>query len=171
MAAGRTSRYAAGPTIAPRSHMTLRAAVNILVGTLTAVAALPSWGADPATSGIRAVALNIPTPGKAGFTLLSPSQTRVTFTNSLDEWASAANRVLNNGSGVAAGDFDNDGWVDLFFCSLDQRNRLFRNLGHWQFKDVTDEAGLRFPANYFRAATFADLDGDGWLDLLVGSVS
>jgi hypothetical protein len=89
--------------------------------------------------------LDVPTSGEAGFSLLTPEQTRVTFTNALDSWASASNRVLNNGSGVAAGDFDNDGRADLFFCSLDQRNRLFKNLGNWQFKDVTVEAGLRFP--------------------------
>src|SRR5439155_12378372 len=62
-------------------------------------------------------------------------------------------------------------WVDVFFCSLDQGNRLFKNLGNWQFKDVTEEAGLRFPPSFYRAAVFADVNGDGWLDLLVGSIS
>ena len=130
-----------------------------------------AWAAQPPVAGVRAVALNVPTAGKAGFTLLSPDQTRVTFTNSLDEFASAGNRVLNNGSGVTTGDFDNDGLVDVFFSSLNQRNRLFKNLGNWQFKDVTEEAGLSFRPLYFRSAVFADLDGDGWLDLLVGSVA
>src|SRR5439155_8707336 len=58
----------------------------------------------------------------------------------------------------------------LFFCSLNNQNRLFKNLGNWRFADVTAEAGLNFPAGYYRAAVFADLNGDGWLDLLVGMV-
>jgi hypothetical protein len=141
-----------------------------LAGALAALA-VPAWPAEPALPGVASVALKVPAAGKTGFTLLSPDQTRVTFTNTLDEWASATNRVLNNGSGVAAGDLDNDGRVDLFFCSLNQRNRLFKNLGNWRFQDVTGESGLRFPPLFYRAAVLADVNSDGWLDLLVGSAS
>lgn len=139
--------------------------------------ALLLWGAileapaQPAPAGIRITPLNASDSGASLFTLHPPARTQVTFTNSLDERASAGNRVLNNGSGLAAGDYDNDGLVDIFLCSLNQRNRLFKNLGDWRFKDVTDEAGLKFPPLYYRGATFADLNGDGWLDLLVGSAS
>ncbi len=149
-------------------QVTLRAVASVLVWMF---AGLVVWSAEPAPSGIIISPLKIPATGRTGFTLLRPEETRVTFANSLDEWASATNRVLNNGSGVAAGDYDNDGRTDLFFSSLNQRNRLFRNLGNWQFKDVTEEAGLRFPPLFYRAAVFADLNGDGWLDLLVGSGS
>src|SRR5262245_2711201 len=68
------------------------------------------------TSAVQEIQLQVSKSGKAGFTLLSPSETGVAFTNNLSDQASAENRVLNNGSGVAAGDFDNDGRVDLFFC-------------------------------------------------------
>jgi hypothetical protein len=153
-----------------RASMILRTVACILAGPLAGLTD-PVWSAEPAAQGVRAVTLNVPTSGKPGFTLLRPQQTHVTFTNSLDQWASATNRVLNNGSGIAAGDFDNDGKTDLFFCSLNQRNRLFRNLGNWQFQDVTDESGLRFPSLFYRGAAFADLNGDHWLDLLVGSAS
>ena len=121
--------------------------------------------------GVRATPLKPPGDGKIGFTLLPPAQTHVTFTNTLDPQASAENRVLNNGSGVAAGDFNNDGWVDLFFASLNGRNRLFQNLGDWTFADVTEQAGLKFKPLFYRSAVFADLDGDGWLDLLIGTAS
>ena len=67
--------------------------------------------------------------GKPGFTLLPPEQTGITFTNPLDEHAIAANRGLANGSGVAIGDIYNDGLPAIFFCSLDGRCALYRNLG------------------------------------------
>lgn len=119
--------------------------------------------------GFRSAPLPVPKGGKTGFTLLSPVQTGVTFTNSLEEIQGAANRVLSNGSGVAVGDFDNDGLADIYFCSLNGRNTLYRNLGNWTFKDVTAEAGLTVSNRFFRGATFADLTGDGNLDLLVAT--
>src|SRR5258705_13655411 len=53
--------------------------------------------------------------GRTGFTLLPPELTGLIFTNRLDEWKGESNRVLSNGSGVTAGDFDGDGRPDLFF--------------------------------------------------------
>lgn len=106
-------------------------------------------------------------PGKPGFTLLSPTATGLHFTNSIDELTGAANRVLYNGSGLAAGDFDGDGAPDLFFCNLNGTNALFRNLGGWRFENVTAAAGLGAPLPSTRGAVFADLNGDGHLDLLL----
>ena len=117
--------------------------------------------------GARSAALTIPANGKIGFTLLSAAQTSVGFTNTISEWEGASNRVLLNGSGVAAGDFDNDGWPDLYFCSLNGRNTLCKNLGGWRFADVTEQAGLKRDRRYYRGAVFADVNGDGSLDLLV----
>ena len=75
-----------------------------------------------------------------------------------------------NGSGVAAGDIDGDGRCDLYFCGLEQGNRLYRNLGEWRFEDITDEAGVRCAGQYSTGAVLADVDGDGALDLLVNSI-
>src|ERR1700690_940720 len=99
--------------------------------------AQPQWHQE---KDFRWAELPVPHEGKAGFTLLPPEQTGIHFTNELDEHAIAANRLLANGSGVAVGDFDNDGLPDIYFCSLSGHNRLYKNLGNWHFKDVTEAA-------------------------------
>src|SRR4051812_30474768 len=63
-----------------------------------------------------------PAEGKTGFTLLGP-ETGIAFTNILDQWQVTSNRVLQNGSGVAIGDIDGDGWQDVFFCALNGTTR------------------------------------------------
>ncbi len=72
------------------------------------------------------------------------------------------------GMGVAAGDFDNDGLVDLFFTAVGE-NKLFRNTGGGKFQDVTSSAGVAgTPTQWTTAATWLDYDNDGDLDLYVG---
>lgn len=117
--------------------------------------------------GGRSIALTVPQEANPGFTLLPPADTGLQFTNSLDEWSGAANRVLYNGAGLAAGDYDGDGLPDLFFCNLSGQNALFRNLGGWRFQNVTSEAGLAASLPESRGAVFADINGDEHLDLLV----
>src|SRR5262249_48119187 len=119
----------------------LRVAFAGMLGCAFALSGGDEAAWKPAAGG-RQAPLNVPATGKTGFTLLAPEQTGLTFTNSVDEQAAAANRVLYDGSGVATGDFDNDGWPDIFFCSLNGHNTLYRNLGGWRFADVTTEAGL-----------------------------
>ena len=71
--------------------------------------------------------------------------------------------------GVCAGDFDGDGWDDLFFAHPYGGHQLFRNLGGLKFEDVTDEAGLSevFSDHWAVGCGFVDIDGDGLLDLFV----
>jgi hypothetical protein len=69
------------------------------------------------------------------------------------------------GMGTCAGDFDNDGFVDLFVACFG-RNRLWRNDGDGTFSEVTDSAGVG-DNSWGTSAAFADLDNDGLLDLYV----
>ena len=73
-------------------------------------------------------------------------------------------------SGLATGDVDGDGWVDLFVCGMDAPNVLYRNLGNWQFEDITQRAGVACDGRKLAGAVFADVDGDRDLDLIVLSL-
>ncbi len=68
-------------------------------------------------------------------------------------------------TGAAAGDYDNDGHVDLFVAGV-QRNQLLRNTGDGRFQDVTPSAGIK-NSTWSVAAGWFDYDNDGWLDLFV----
>jgi enediyne biosynthesis protein E4 len=69
------------------------------------------------------------------------------------------------GFGVAIGDFDNDGWSDIFVCNFGS-NRLYRNNHNGTFTDVAEKAGVTL-GNWSDGATWGDYDGDGRLDLFV----
>ncbi|MBI4476788.1 MAG: VCBS repeat-containing protein, partial [Acidobacteria bacterium] len=78
----------------------------------------------------------------------------------------------SGGAAVAVGDFDNDGFDDLFVTNSDtgQPNRLYRNNGDWTFTDVTESAGVaggNDPLSIVADALWFDYDNDGWRDLLV----
>ncbi|MBI5387671.1 MAG: VCBS repeat-containing protein [Verrucomicrobia bacterium] len=121
--------------------------------------------------GSRVARLAVPATGRPGFTLLTPGQSGVFFTNQLSYERSLTNQNLLNGAGVCAGDFDGDGWVDVYFCNLEGANGLFRNLGDWKFQNVTAAAGAACAHQASRGSAFADVTGDGWPDLIVTSLS
>jgi enediyne biosynthesis protein E4 len=71
--------------------------------------------------------------------------------------------------GVCVGDYNNDGWEDLFLTYYGQ-NRLYRNNGDGTFTNVTAEAGLLYPkTRYSTGCTFVDYNRDGHLDLFVSN--
>src|SRR6185295_20012569 len=97
-----------------------------------------------------------PNPPGQLFTLLPSSQTNVTFSNDLLE-----DRDFNiieylyfyNGGGLAAGDINNDGLVDLYFSSNQNSNRLYLNKGDWKFEDVTEQSGTQGIGNWKTGVT------------------
>ncbi|HXA82817.1 MAG TPA: VCBS repeat-containing protein, partial [Methylomirabilota bacterium] len=72
------------------------------------------------------------------------------------------------GMGVAVGDYDNDGFDDLFVTALGQ-SHLFHNNGNGTFTDVTQKAGLLGPKEFSTSAAWVDYDKDGKLDLVVAN--
>src|SRR6478609_9138262 len=76
--------------------------------------------------------------------------------------------VAEIGTGVAVGDYDNDGRPDIFVVSKVETGRLFHNQGGWKFEDVTASARVGDASGEWKqGAAFADVNNDGWLDLYV----
>ncbi|MEF8939822.1 MAG: VCBS repeat-containing protein [Salinivenus sp.] len=108
------------------------------------------------------------------FDRLDSARTGVTFENTLAE--SPALNILNylyyyNGGGVAAGDVNGDGRVDLYFTANEGPNALYLNRGNFRFEEVTDAAGVAGTADWSTGVTMADVNGDGRLDIYVSVVS
>ncbi len=102
-----------------------------------------------------------------GFTRVDPARAGITFRNSLSQNSLVRNEILANGSGVALGDVDGDGRVDIYFAGIEAPGALYRNLGSWRFADVTGPAGVGLEGSPSRGAVLADFDGDADLDLFV----
>ena len=121
-------------------------------------------------TGCRYTELSFPAGSRTGFTLLGEAQTGISFTNVLGEERMLTNQIYHNGSGVALGDVDGDGLCDIYLGNIDGRNALYRNLGDWKFRDITDQAGVACSGRAATGVLFADIEGDGDLDLLFTSV-
>ena len=122
-------------------------------------------------TGYRWRALDVPRTGLTpGFTLLGPSQTSITFTNTVSDSLLVHNRQLAQGAGVCLADVDGDGRPDVFLARTEGPSALYRNLGDWRFEDVTVSAGVAAPGRYATGCAFADVDGDGDQDLLLVSL-
>ncbi|CAN5204252.1 VCBS repeat-containing protein [soil metagenome] len=115
--------------------------------------------------------LQVVESGTTGFEKLRSSRTGIDFVNVLTAGDIAENHHLVNGSGVAAGDINGNGRVDLYFTRLNGSNKLYENLGGMRFRDITEPAGVAHDGVYSRGAVFADVNGNGHLDLLVSAVS
>ncbi|WP_342750378.1 CRTAC1 family protein [Aureitalea marina] len=104
---------------------------------------------------------------------LPSSRTGIDFTNQLQE--SDSLNILDylyfyNGGGVGVGDFDKDGLPDIYLSANQGSNKLFHNQGDLRFEDVTQQAGVAGNSSWNTGVTVADINNDGWLDILVSAV-
>lgn len=107
------------------------------------------------------------------YELMNNQQIGIEFENTLN--SSDSLNILEylyfyNGGGVAAGDINNDGLVDLYFAGNQVSNRLYLNKGNFQFEDITESAGVNGGGGWSTGVTMADINGDGLLDIYVSQV-
>ena len=101
---------------------------------------------------------------------LESDSSGVIFENKLDyteEFNPYTYRNFYNGGGVALGDINKDGLIDIYLTGNIVENKMFLNKGNFQFEDITEVSGLACPNVWSTGATFADINGDGLLDLYV----
>jgi hypothetical protein len=112
--------------------------------------------------------------GRKLFTLMDDSHTGIHFSNDITE-TEAFNMIeylyFNNGAGVAAGDINNDGLIDIYFTANQKSNKLYLNSGDFVFEDISENSGVAGTADWSTGVTMADINGDGWLDIYVCQVS
>jgi hypothetical protein len=72
-----------------------------------------------------------------------------------------------NGAGVGAGDFNNDGLIDLFFASNQGENKLYINKGNLQFADVSKESAIPQDGGWSTGVSLVDINNDGLLDIYI----
>jgi hypothetical protein len=107
------------------------------------------------------------------FRLLSPKETNVKFSNDINETETLnvlSYEYFYNGGGVAVGDINNDGLPDLIFTGNMKPNKLYLNLGHMKFKDITHEACPELEGRsggWKTGVTMADVNGDGLQDIYI----
>lgn len=104
------------------------------------------------------------------FRKISSDQTGITF-NNINVENDAINiftyEYLYNGGGVAVGDINNDGLIDVYFSSNNLDNKLYLNKGNFKFEDITDKAGVGCRQGWKTGVSMVDINGDGWLDIYV----
>jgi hypothetical protein len=104
------------------------------------------------------------------FSQISSRRSGIRFSNDLtfsQEFNIYTYRNFYNGGGVALGDVNNDGLIDVYFTGNQVDNRLYLNRGDFRFEDATESAGVAGTKAWSTGVSMADVNGDGWLDIYV----
>ena len=105
--------------------------------------------------------------------MLDHNKTGLNFNNKLTptaEFNMFKYMYFYNGAGIGAGDFNNDGLIDLFFSSNQGENKIFLNQGKLKFKDVTNEAKIPQDGGWSTGVSVVDINNDGLLDIYICKV-
>ena len=104
------------------------------------------------------------------FTLVDNSKTGINFSNELVDTKEHSIFLYANyygGAGVGIGDFDNDGLEDIFFAANLLDDKIYKNLGNFEFEDKTKMSGIINNGSWSTGVTIADVNNDGLLDIYV----
>jgi enediyne biosynthesis protein E4 len=104
------------------------------------------------------------------FESIAPELSGIDFANMLeyDQQLNAYTyRNFYNGAGVALGDINNDGLLDIYFAGNQVENKLYLNRGDFTFEDITETAGVACKDVWTTGVSMADVNGDGLLDIFV----
>jgi len=104
------------------------------------------------------------------FSLIPGHESGITFNNKLTESEQInviTYQYFHNGGGVALGDVNNDGLVDIYFSSNQEPNQLYLNKGDLKFENITSTTRVTGDPGWATGVSMVDINNDGWLDIYV----
>jgi len=109
-----------------------------------------------------------PLKDKLLFSKITSNETHISFSNNLTETEDLNYfnyTSIYMGCGVATGDINNDGLLDLYFVGNQVSNRLYLNKGNLEFEDISEQANVIGDSRWYTGVTMVDINNDGYLDI------